>query len=252
MRLVDIGLNALIQGHTGYSSGAAVVGAGALAVLGLAMATSWQNKLIHKLEGVPSFSPYPVGALYREFLDDLNKGVGLGLPGMSRVREGVHWAFGNETVSDDVLMNEFVRWRGCPHGVGEAFLEWTQQHNHDSGAVDTIVHGDPYICRMKPPGPATGRTCYWTGSGHHPGHRFKIVGVDMKSNKLGSDVGPLVRSLLVRHGLQRLAKDLPDNIKLTGSPSGSYEARVPGHLCFIIHPDFQHYGVPSAELLVWE
>ena len=75
MRLLDIGLNALIQGHTGYSSGAAAVGAGALAILGLAMATSWQNKLIHKLEGLPSFSPYPVGALYREFLDEFDLGT---------------------------------------------------------------------------------------------------------------------------------------------------------------------------------
>ena len=241
MRLIDVGLNALVQGHTSYSSGAAV-GAGALALLGLAMATSWQNKLIHKLEGLPSFSPYPVGVLYREFLDE----SGLG------------------TIDDDLLTEEFLSWeRGRRRGssLSNDFLEWTQQH-YDSAAVNTIVHGDPYICRMKAPGPGL------CGGQSQPGHHFQILRVDMKGDKLGSDVGPLVRSLLTKHGLQDVAKELPDHITLrkketlaldpTGKPTSKgapcYTASLPGRLHFDIHPTWavNRGFLPSAELIIWE
>ena len=223
MRLIDIGLNALVQGHTGYSSGAAV-GAGALALLGLAMATSWQNKLIHKLEGLPSVSPYSVGALYGEYL---------------QTEEGL-----SEDLAD-LVQNDV-----CVGRAPSAFLDWTREHHYDNATVNAVVHNDPYISRRRL---QDGRR----------GHHFEIQHVDMKGDKLGADVGPLVRSLLVKHGLQDAARDLPTKIPLRKDvdPSGrqrskAYVAESGGRvpLCFVIHPQSMvaQGFAPSAELTIWE
>jgi len=217
MRLIDIGLNALIQGHTGYSSGAAAVGAGALAILGLAMATSWQNKLIQKLEGLPSFSPYPMGALYGEYLQT-EEGLSEDLAGL---------------VQNDV----------CVSRTPSAFLDWTREHHYDNATVNAVVHNDPYISRRRL---QDGRR----------GHQFEIQHVDMKGDRLGADVGPLVRSLLVKHGLQDAARDLPTKIPLRKDRSKAYVAESGGRvpLCFVIHPQSMvaQGFAPSAELIIWE